>query len=175
MKEIALNGKKGEGKFAIVDDDDFEKLNKHKWYLAEVGTAKVPYVKRYRWDAANKRGTTVCMHREVMNELDPKVHIDHEFGNTFDNRKEVLRRCNASQNISNQKHHLNTSSIYKGVSWDGKRNKWCSYITTNRKKHHLGRFRSEIEAAFAYNQAAILFHGEFARLNEINFNKFAIT
>lgn len=44
------------------------------------------------------------------------------------------------------------SSKYNGVSWDKSRNKWESSVTINRKKKHIGRFKTEIEAHNAYLQ-----------------------
>jgi hypothetical protein len=38
-------------------------------------------------------------------------------------------------------------------------------IGFEKKEIHLGYFRSEIEAAKAYDRAAIKYHGEFASLN----------
>ncbi|MCK5611795.1 hypothetical protein KAR91_58540 [Candidatus Pacearchaeota archaeon] len=44
-------------------------------------------------------------------------------------------------------------------------NKWRVVILKDKKKYHIGYFDCKIEAAKAYNKAAIKYHGEFARLN----------
>jgi hypothetical protein len=63
------------------------------------------------------------------------------------------------------------TSAYKGVSLDCRllSKRWISVIVFNNKQQHLGRFKTEEEAAFTYNNAAIKLFGEFARLNRICF------
>lgn len=61
----------------------------------------------------------------------------------------------------------NSTSIYKGVSWNKATSKWRAYIQKDGKLHHLGLFTDEIEAAKAYNKAATEMFGEFANLNKI--------
>ena len=92
-------------------------------------------------------------------------HIDRDKAN---NNIENLREVTLQQNNMNRKSHKNTSSIYKGVSWDKRYQKWKSQIEINGKSIHLGYFKSETEAAIAYNRAAIELFGEYAKLNEIN-------
>lgn len=59
------------------------------------------------------------------------------------------------------------SSIYKGVSWHKQVKKWRSYISFQNKFIYLGLFANEIDAAAAYNKAALEHFGEFANLNKI--------
>lgn len=59
-----------------------------------------------------------------------------------------------------------TSSIYKGVIWDEQRGKWRSRIEINGKRKHLGYFESEVDAADAYDKAAVELFGSFAKLNK---------
>jgi group I intron endonuclease len=62
---------------------------------------------------------------------------------------------------------INGSSKYVGVCWNKNRNKWCSYITVNKKRKHLGNYFLEEDAARAYNDAALLYFGSDAKLNVI--------
>ncbi len=105
MKKIPLT----QGKFALVDDEDFEYLNQWKW----------KFLSGY---AARKKGKkTIYMHRLVNNTLDNKS-TDHINMNKSDNRKENLRSSTSSQNKFNRD-SMGGSSKYKGVSWNKKREK----------------------------------------------------
>lgn len=55
------------------------------------------------------------------------------------------------------------SSQYKGVY--KKRSRWAARIAVNGETTWLGTFKTEEEAARAYDAAAKRLHGEFARLN----------
>lgn len=93
-----------------------------------------------------------------------KGGVDHINGNGLWNSRSNLRPATHSQNGSNQaKTSRKTSSIYKGVCWNKKNSAWCASIGIMRK--HLGYFKSDLEAAKAYDKAAIAKYGEFARLN----------
>ena len=80
--------------------------------------------------------------------------MDHENGNGLDNRRENLRLATHSQNQRNRRR--TRDKVYKGTRRNGK--KWVAHIV-------LGTFASEEEAARAYDHAATLLYGEFARLN----------
>lgn len=114
--------------------------------------------------AENKNGKK--LHRLIMNA--PKgMSIDHINGDKSDNRKSNLRICTNSENLRNRGSQSNNTSGYKGVSWSKELKKWRTQICINKKHIHVGLFKDKIEAAKAYNEAAIKYHGEFAKLNEI--------
>jgi hypothetical protein len=98
----------------------------------------------------------------------PKIKIDHKFGDTLDNRKQSLRLCTNDENRKNSKLNKNNTSGYKGVIWYKPYKKWRAEITIFYISKHLGYFKNKICAACAYNNAASKYFGEFARLNEVN-------
>lgn len=147
------------GLFAIVDDDLFDDLNNRKWSLLWNG-----YVRR-----RNKGANTgyIYLHNLIMQPSEG-LWVDHIDGNKLDNRRSNLRICTHSQNTANRKRKSGEfSSLYKGVTFDKNRNRWRASIAFNGKRRRIGDFMNELEAAQAYNEAAIKTHGEFAKLNNI--------
>jgi hypothetical protein len=153
-KEIIVYG----GLKAIVDDEDFERLAPYKWHM--VGN----YVCRTDRTVSPKR--TIYMHKEIMN--CPKGFVvDHINGNTLDNRKENLRIATTEQNRFNQKLRYNSSTGYKGVTFNKRFNKYQARIFKDNKTYSLGYFDNPHDAARMYNFWARDLFGEFARLNII--------
>lgn len=67
----------------------------------------------------------------------------------------------------NRRKWAGCSSKYTGVSFLKKKQRWTARIVKNYKSKHLGSFKTEIEAAKAYNEAAIKLYGDKANLNVI--------
>lgn len=157
MAEIPLHGKYGKGKVAIVDEEDFDELNKYKWFVGNHG---------YAQRGTNKRGkpAMVLMHREILNAPKGKV-VDHINMEKLDNRKSNLRIACQAQNMLNCEVRLTNTSGYKGVHWSESRKKWRAAITKDYKNYHIGMYDDKKEAARAYDFMAFKFFGEFAKLN----------
>lgn len=147
MKLIKLS----QGKQAIVDDEDFEGLNKCGWYANKID-------KNYY--AVRSYGGKL-MHRIIIKAKKGEI-IDHINCNSLDNRKSNLRICTNGENISNQKIK---AGKFKGVFKN--KNSWVAGIRFNGRTLYLGAYKSPIFAALVYNGAARKYHGEFARLNVI--------
>jgi hypothetical protein len=159
MKEIKLT----QDKIALVDDDDFEYINQFKWYAGKYPNTF--YAQR------NLGKVKIRMHREIMKtQLENNIGkiIDHIDGNGLNNQKNNLRICTRAENGRNR-HTINNSSGYLGVSKSGK--KWKPTIKVNKKTIYLGYFKDKKDAAKAYNEAAIKYHGEFARPNIIDYDE----
>ena len=89
----------------MVDDDDFEELNKYKWNpLYKKG--KIIYAKRTVKIKKENKYNLLLLHRVIMKETNPKIYIDHINGNTLDNRKINLRKCTHSENKTNSIKHM---------------------------------------------------------------------
>jgi hypothetical protein len=146
------------GFFAIIDDDDYEELSKHRWYCSTYGYA-VRSVSKF----AGRRDL-IYMHIQLLGR-EKGLEIDHINGNSLDNRRCNLRRVTHQQNVHNSKPQFGGSSTYKGVYWHNGAKKWVSRIQCNGKLKHIGCFTSEKEAAKAYNYVARACFGEYARLN----------
>lgn len=152
-----------QGYFATVDDEDFEYLSQWSWYVVK----KSRNFYAVRGVLSKGKRKTIFMHREIM-ECDPNEIIDHINQNGLDNRKSNLRKCNKSQNSMNTKKR--ETSKYKGVYKDkgpGRIKRYKAHIHVNKKRICLGIFLTAEEAAIAYNDAALKYHGEFACLNQL--------
>jgi hypothetical protein len=152
-----------QGKYAIVDDKNYNYLNQFKWCYK-----KNSYNNGYafRVKVKNNQRLYIAMHRLIMNCPNSK-QIDHINRDGLDNREVNLRVCTANENNKNARIRKDNKSGYKGVSWYPNRNKWRCVIAVNKKQIYLGYFIEPKEAAKAYNKAAIKYFGEFANLNEI--------
>jgi hypothetical protein len=93
----------------------------------------------------------------------PKRRLDHENGNTIDNRIDNLRLATHSQNIANSRLRRDSTSGFKGVSFYKAEQKWGAYINKNKKRYFLGLFPSPVAAHEAYVAAARRLHKSFSR------------
>lgn len=145
------------GKFAIVDSEDFDFISQWNWRLS------IGYAVRQIYKKGSKV-VTILMHREI-NKTPTGFVTDHINGNKLDNRKANLRTCTDSQNLANRDKTSLNKSGYKGVRFHKVDRKWRAQIKVKGKQSHLGNFLSPVDAARAYDEAAIIQFGEFAKLN----------
>ena len=154
-----------QGKVALIDDRDLELVSQFSWVAAKDHNHDIWYAQA-NIKAPTGTRTTVTMHRLIMSAPKGKL-VDHRNGDGLDNQRSNLRFCTHAENSRNMANCKPHSSRFKGVSWHRGKGRWTAQICTNRKLRSLGAFDSELEAAAAYNAAAKIYHGEFARLNEL--------
>lgn len=153
FKKIKLT----QGKWALVDVEDFAWLSRWKWYYHNTGYA-------VRNDYSNKPMKSIKMHVEILGEK-PEKEIDHINGKKNDNRRANLRHCSRSENQFNRLKNKNNSTGFKGVKaqWTGKRFTYQARIIIDRKYIHLGSFKTKLEAHQAYTKKAKELRKEFVR------------
>ena len=164
MKQIPL-GKSG--KFALIDDNDFERVSKYKWILSSGGYVIARYSLGERYSYGKLKMITILMHRFIMNLSEPNEFIDHKDLDKLNNQKHNLRIASNGQNQHNKRAYRNNRSGFKGVSLHKASGLYQAVIRCNCITISLGYFKCKKEAAVEYNKAALLYHGEFARLNDV--------
>lgn len=154
-------------KWTIVGDVAFTEI---KGIRVLVDSEDLHLVEKYRWNFDGKGYVTHNkigdMHRIILG-LKPGdgILVDHRHHNRADNRKSMIRRATKSQNSCNTTGRNPKKGKLKGVTFDKSRDKYQAQIQVNKRHIHLGRFSTELEAAKAYDTAAIKLHGEFAFVN----------
>lgn len=147
----------------LIDPEDYYLFGKYKFYIQK-----------------NPRNYYVNTHNPNKNEK-PKIlrlhniitgwkFVDHINGNGLDNRKENLRQSNHQLNARNRTRLVeNKNSKFKGVLKQNQTKKggWIARIIINEKQIYLGTYKTEMEAAKAYNEGAIKYFGQHAYLNEV--------
>lgn len=142
------------------DQGDYDLIKNYNWYLSK--GARTFYA--IANTVINGERTNVLMHRLIRSDSE---FIDHINGNGLNNTRNNLRACTKQQNNMNARESKSNKTGFKGVYFDKSRGKYGARITFNYRGYHLGRYDNPIKAADAYNQAAIKYFGEFAKLNVI--------
>jgi len=158
IMELTIHSKKYGNHTVAFDEADRPIIDSYTWSLFKPKDRN----KFYAVTCVSKR--IILMHRLLVKS---DLQIDHIDGNGLNNQRNNLRPASNSQNAMNKGGGNGTSSGFKGVSWHKKAGKWLVQIIHNGIWINGGFFESKIEAAERYNELAIEYHGEFAKLNEI--------
>ena len=137
MKKIPLT----QGKLALIDDEDFDLVSKHKWSVSNIG---------HNFYATTRSKDTKYMHRLVMNNP-AGLEIDHINGDGLDNRKKNLRVCDRSRNSANRRNFKNSTG-FRGVAKQSLSNTYQAGIWIRGKRIYLGTFKTPEEASLAYRK-----------------------
>ena len=160
MKLLVLS----DGSMSQVDDDVYEWARAFKWHpLRRNGGDKI-YVKR-SFKGPDKRQRGALLHREIL-KAPQGVPVDHRDNDGLNNQRSNLRFASSVTNKQNgPARRDNLSTGFKGVS--NTRGRFQARIKVNKVAVELGCYATPVEAAQAYNKAALLYFGEFAWLNQI--------
>lgn len=161
MKEIRLETG---GLSAAVNDEDFELLSQYKWWPIQGKGTVYAYTVQILLDG---KRINCLMHRAILKQSSAKVLVDHKDGNGLNNQRLNIRAATYSQNNANKLYGVRgkKTSRFKGVCWKKRNGNWTAQIKIDKKYKHLGVFSCEEDAARAYDQAAVVIFGEFARTN----------
>jgi hypothetical protein len=156
MKLIKLT----KGKVAKVDDSDYVWLSSFKWCVGDKGKTNRQYYVAKKYNKETKG--MEFMHRFILGAKEGEF-VDHKNHDTLDNRRSNLRICTKSENNANSR--PKNDIRYRGISFDKKRQLWQVHLGKSGKQYFIGYFKTDKEAAMAYDIKAQLLHGEFAYLN----------
>jgi hypothetical protein len=157
---IRVDSRKYGTQWILVDAANYARVKDRRWY------AHRNYRTFYATacDGANPK----LMHHALV----PYKKVDHRNGNGLDNRQVNLRPVTTVQNGGNRKKELQrkgcaTSSQWKGVTLHKQSGRWMVRVQVDGKRRTVGLFEDELEAARAYNIAAVEAFGEYAHLNQL--------
>lgn len=146
-----------QGKVALVDDADYEKVSPYKWWVFHA-TATLWYARAWI------NGKRVYMHRLLLSPPSGLV-TDHINGDGLDNRRSNLRAVTQRKNKQNRGACRNSTSHFRGVSWSKWAKKWVAQIKVDGVSHNLGGYDDEEEAVAAYDAGAKRLLGPEAWVN----------
>lgn len=153
MIKIWLTGKNGIHSYALIDDEDVNRITAYPWHLHKKGYA-----------AATINGKQVMMHAFLYDGPECE-YIDHKNRNRLDNQKTNLRPSKFSDNLSNSAARFGRK--YKGVYEEKhkKLRRFHAHANKDGKSYSFGRYLTAEEAALAYDKGIKKLRGEFAYLN----------
>jgi hypothetical protein len=150
---------------AKIDSEDYARVSEHKWYKTTARSGRMSVVTNLKIKSGYKQ---VTLGKFLMKPPRGKYVYPRRFMEGFDYRKDNLIVCTMAQRqqmLPKSRHH--GSSHYKGVSYSTRHKCWQVGLQNKGKTINLGLYKTEHEAAEAYNRAARRHFGEFAYQNQI--------
>ncbi len=147
------------GQYALIDEADIDIVQQYIWSIQEK--------KHLKYAVTTIKGTArkqMFMHRYLLDF--PEGDVDHINHNGLDNRRINLRIVDDRKNQANQQVFKRGASDFKGVCRASTKSvRWQASIIHDGQYHYLGIYKTEEEAAIAYDNAAFNLRGEYACLN----------
>ena len=137
-----------------LDMEDWKRIKKYKIAVYEYWNNK--YYVSIRIDSKQ-----VYLHRYLLNVTGKHNYIDHINGNTLDNRRSNLRKCDNAQNQWNVDKKANSTHKYKCIRQISKN---CYEIRIRSKGKRIYRYAKTLEEAKQkYDVLVKELHGDFAK------------
>jgi hypothetical protein len=156
---IPLVGRAGQGRFAVIDEADLERVGPHRWSLLVPNPACPHGAYAQSWIAdedGSKRRLT--LHRFLMDAA-PGQLVDHINGDGLDNRRCNLRLVTREQNQRNRRGR--NGRAHKGIT-QTLSGRWRARIEVEGRSRHLGVFPTPEAASSAYHAAEVGLFGPYA-------------
>lgn len=148
------------GHFAVIDSQDFCRVQRHRWCCVTPSKSSV-------YAQSRIEGMVVYLHQFILGAC-PGKEVCHKNGCGLDCRRSNLFFGTHKHNMWGAcRKKIGATSRFRGVHFSVRDGKWMAKITPGGKTFHLGGFDNEIDAALAYNAAALIHFGDFAALNRI--------
>lgn len=158
MKRIPIIGRDGIKKdSALVDDEDYERVSRFRWFLSRGGNGINKYAVTYFGNESLRMHHLILRHSK-------KLLTDHINGYGLDNRKKNLRAVTCQQNNWNRGLRSDNKSGIPGCYWESQKKRWRVLIKRGGRKFHGGFFVSKTEAAKSSRKLRKDLFGDFARV-----------
>ena len=132
----------------VIDEADAPEVMQHRWRITVVTNKVYAYRHTTPEDRATGAGDTVYLHRFIMRA--PRgFEVDHIDGDGLHNFRSNMRLVTHAQNMQNQMVDSKRTSRFRGVYWDRASQRWIAQGKLSGRRHYLGAYRIEEEAAGA--------------------------
>lgn len=153
-----------QGQETIIDVEDLPLVENYIWHAWWGGAGFYAVRNSHKIEGPPRR---IYLHRVLLGlDRGDRIEGDHRDRNTLDNRRSNIRLASKAENRRNVHRPTRVGrSGYRGVFPCPCSPNWRARICVDYKSVDLGVFEDRIDAARAYDDGAVKYHGEFALTN----------